>query len=110
MLGIYEKPLTTLCIYGFCRYLSVRWGIELSKMVVFVGETGDTDYEDLLVGLHKTIILRGLVEHGSEKLLRNEDSFKREDMIPHDSPNIAFAEEGYEAHDISAALLTLGIK
>ncbi|KAL6315372.1 hypothetical protein AAG906_000482 [Vitis piasezkii] len=92
------------------RYLSVRWGIDLSKMVVFVGEKGDTDYEDLLVGLHKTIILRGLVEYGSEKLLRNEESFKREDMIPQDSPNIAFVEEGYEALNISAALLTLGIK
>ncbi|KAJ9676351.1 hypothetical protein PVL29_025058 [Vitis rotundifolia] len=92
------------------RYLSVRWGIDLSKMVVFVGEKGDTDYEDLLVGLHKTIILRGLVEYGSEKLLRNEESFKREDMIPQDSPNIAFVEEGYEALDISAALLTVGIK
>uniref|UniRef100_F6GY92 Uncharacterized protein n=1 Tax=Vitis vinifera TaxID=29760 RepID=F6GY92_VITVI len=79
-------------------------------MVVFVGEKRDTDYEDLLVGLHKTIILRGLVEYGSEKLLRHEDSFKREDMIPQDSPNIAFEEEGYEALDISAALLTLRIK
>lgn len=78
--------------------------------MVFVGEKGDTDYEDLLVGLHKTIILRGLVEYGSEKLLRNADSFKREDMIPQDSPNITFVEEGYEALDISAALLTLGVK
>ena len=79
-------------------------------MVVFVGEKRDTDYEDLLVGLHKTIILRGLVEYGSEKLLCHKDSFEREDMIPQDSPNIAFEEEGYDALDISAALLTLRIK
>ncbi|KAF2297252.1 hypothetical protein GH714_020031 [Hevea brasiliensis] len=41
------------------RYLSVKWGIDLSKTFVFVGEKGDTDYEELLAGLHKTIIMRG---------------------------------------------------
>nr|QHZ00909.1 sucrose phosphate synthase 4 [Paeonia lactiflora] len=91
------------------RYLSVRWGYDLSKIVVFVGERGDTDYEDLLVGLQKTLILKGAVEYGSEKLLRSEDSFKREDVVPQDSPNIVFL-EGYEAHEISTALETLGIK
>ena len=92
------------------RYLSIIWGIDLSKVAVFVGEKGDTDYEDLLAGLHKTIILRGSVEHGSEKLLRSEDSFKREDVVPQDSPNITFIEESYEAHDILAALEAVGIK
>ncbi|GMY07999.1 sucrose-phosphate synthase 4 [Fagus crenata] len=91
-------------------YLSVRWGIDLSKVVVFVGEKGDTDYEDLLVGLHKTIILRGSVECGSKKLLRSEDGFKREDVVPQDSPNITFTEGSYEAHDISAALEAMGVK
>lgn len=90
-----------------CRYLSVRWGIDLSKMVVFVGEKGDTDYEDLLVGLHKTVILRGSAEYACD-MLRSEDSFKREDLVPQDSPTIAFA-DGYEAPDISTALETLGI-
>ncbi|GMP79017.1 hypothetical protein CsSME_00034727 [Camellia sinensis var. sinensis] len=90
------------------RYLSVRWGIDLSKMVVFVGERGDTDYEDLLVGLHKTVILRNSVEFGSEMLLRSEESFKREDVVPQVSPSIAFI-EGHEAHDISAALKALQI-
>lgn len=91
------------------RYLSVIWGIDLSKVVVFVGERGDTDYEDLLAGLHKTLILRGAVEHGSEKLLHSGDGFKREDVVPEDSPNIMFV-ESHGAHDISAALDTLGIK
>lgn len=90
-----------------CRYLSVRWGIEISKMVVFVGEKGDTDYEDLLVGLHKTVILRGCAEYACE-MLRSEDSFKREDWVPKDSPSISFA-EGYEVQDISTALETVGI-
>lgn len=91
------------------RYLSIRWGIDLSKVVVFVGDKGDTDFEDLIVGLHKTIILRGSVEYGSENLMRSEDSFKREDLVPDDCPNITFS-EGYEADDISAALESVGMK
>lgn len=77
---------------------------------MFVGERGDTDYEHLLAGLHKTLILKGSVEYGSEKLLRSEDSFKREDLFPQDSPHITFVEECYGVHDISAALEALGIK
>ncbi|KAM1029996.1 hypothetical protein FF1_033905 [Malus domestica] len=91
------------------RYLSVRWAIDLSKVVVFVGEKGDTDKEYLLAGLHKTLVLRGSVEYGSEKLIHGKDSFKREDMVPQDSPNIALV-ENYQAHDISAALEALGIR
>ncbi|XP_071692233.1 sucrose-phosphate synthase 4 [Rutidosis leptorrhynchoides] len=90
------------------RYLSIRWGMDLNKMCVFVGEKGDTDYEDLLVGLHKTVILEGSVEYGSEKLLRSDESFKREDMVPSENSNIANS-KGYEINDIGAALKTLGI-
>ncbi|KAF2297249.1 hypothetical protein GH714_020020 [Hevea brasiliensis] len=92
------------------RYLSVKWGIDLSKIFVFVGEKGDTDYEELLAGLHKTIIMRGSVGYGSEKLLRSQDSFKREDIVPQESPSLGFVEENYEVHDLSAALEALGIK
>lgn len=88
------------------RYLSVRWGIDLSKMVVFAGEKGDTDYEELLVGVHKTVILAKTVEYGSEMLSRSEESFIREDVVPQDSPNIAFS-EGPGTDDISSALKTL---
>ncbi|XP_027149734.1 probable sucrose-phosphate synthase 4 [Coffea eugenioides] len=88
------------------RYLSVRWGIDMSKMFVFLGERGDTDYEDLLVGLHKTVILKGSVEYGSEMLLHTEDSFRRDDAVPQESANI-FRAEGYEIPDISKALETL---
>ncbi|XP_022939797.1 probable sucrose-phosphate synthase 4 isoform X1 [Cucurbita moschata] len=88
------------------RYLSIKWGIDLSKMVVFVGEKGDTDHEDLLVGLHKTIVLRGSVEHGSE------DSFNRECTVTfsRDSPNISILEDTYGVHDLSAALNVAEIK
>lgn len=33
--------------------------MELSKVVVFVGELGDSDYEGNFGGLHKTVILKG---------------------------------------------------
>lgn len=87
------------------RYLSARWGIDISKMFVFVGEKGDTDYEDLLVGLHKIVILKGSVDCASEILIHSEDSFKRDDVVPQDSTNQAVA-QGYEAQDIAAALET----
>ena len=94
----------------FGRYLSVRWGIDLSKVVVFVGERGDTDYEELLAGLHKTLVIRGSVLYGSEKFLRSEDSFKKEDVVPQDNPNLGIVEQTYQVQDISAALETLGIE
>ncbi|KAJ0025109.1 hypothetical protein Pint_07216 [Pistacia integerrima] len=92
------------------RYLSIRWGIDLSKTVVFVGDRGDTDYENLLAGLQKTVIVRGTVDCGSENLLHGEESSKREDSVPQDSPNIALVEGSYEAQDICAALKVLEIK
>ncbi|PWA40547.1 sucrose-phosphate synthase family protein [Artemisia annua] len=91
------------------RYLSITWGMDLTKMFVFVGEKGDTDYEDLLVGLHKTVILKGSVEYGSEKLLRSDESFKKEDMVPSENSNVVVS-TGYEVDDVSAALRSLGIK
>lgn len=91
------------------RYLSITWGMDLTKMFVFVGEKGDTDYEDLLVGLHKTVILKGSVEYGSEKLLRSDESFKKEDMVPPENSNVVVS-TGYEVDDVSAALRSLGIK
>ncbi|XP_020223682.1 probable sucrose-phosphate synthase 4 isoform X1 [Cajanus cajan] len=91
------------------RYLSVKWGIDLSKVVVFVGEKGDTDYEELMAGIQKTLVLKGLVEYGSERLLHSEDSYKREDVFSQDSPNIIYAEKSYEDSDISEILENLKV-
>ncbi|TYH72730.1 hypothetical protein ES332_D05G275200v1 [Gossypium tomentosum] len=91
------------------RYLSIRWAIDLSKVVLFVGEKGDTDYEDLLGGLHKTIVLKGTVAYGSGKLLRNEDNFKREDAVAQGNPNIKFVGTS-GGQNIAGALVALGIK
>ncbi|KAH9317301.1 hypothetical protein KI387_019070, partial [Taxus chinensis] len=70
------------------RYLYVRWGLDIANMCVFVGERGDTDYEEMIPGMHKTIILRGVVNNGSEKMERRPDSYGREDVVPSQSPNI----------------------
>lgn len=96
-------------VHVLCRYLSIRWAIDLSKVVLFVGEKGDTDYEDLLGGLHKTIVLKGSVAYGSGKLLRNEEDFKREDAVAQGNPNIKFVEIS-EGQNIAGALDALGIK
>lgn len=91
------------------RYLSVRWGVELSNMVTFVGEKGDTDYEDLIIGLHKTVVLEEMAEYGSEELLRGQESYKRGDVVPQDSPSIVNI-KGCEVNHISAALERLASK
>ncbi|XP_013622634.1 probable sucrose-phosphate synthase 2 [Brassica napus] len=88
------------------RYLLVRWGIDLSNMVVFVGDSGDTDYEGLLGGVHKTVILKGIASDLRE--LHGNRSYPMEDVTPLNSPNITEADEcGRDA--IKAALGKLGI-
>ncbi|XVE70306.1 hypothetical protein DITRI_Ditri10aG0061800 [Diplodiscus trichospermus] len=70
------------------RYLSIRWAIDLSKVVLFVGKRRDTDDEDLLGGQHKTLILKGSAAYGSQKLLHSADNFKRKDAVSEDNLNI----------------------
>ncbi|CAM6120834.1 unnamed protein product [Calypogeia fissa] len=72
------------------RYLFVRWGLDVANMCVFVGETGDTDYEDLISGTHKTIVLNGVVTGGSERLLRagTTCTYHKGDVIPTESPYV----------------------
>ncbi|KAL1212168.1 putative sucrose-phosphate synthase 2 [Cardamine amara subsp. amara] len=75
-------------------------------MVVFVGESGDTDYEGLLGGIHKTMILKGIASDLHE--LHGNRSYSMEDVILLNSPNITEAEEcGPDA--IKTALEKLGI-
>lgn len=61
-------------------------------MLVVVGDTGDTDYEELLSGTHKTILIRDVVEGGSERKLRASGNYDRSDVAPSDSPNMILAE------------------
>ncbi|CAI8610395.1 unnamed protein product [Vicia faba] len=89
------------------RYLYVRWGFELSKMVVFVGECGDTDYEGLVGGLHKSVILKGVGSRAISQL-HNNRNYPLSDVMPLDSPNIVQATEGSSSADIQALLEKVG--
>eukprot|EP00250_Pteridium_aquilinum_P012553 c20797_g1_i1 orf=191-3325(-) len=86
------------------RYLFVRWGLDVANMLVFVGETGDTDYEGLLSGAHRTLILKGSVKCGSDNLLRNIGSYHREDVVPSNNPRIVYTEKTYSSEEIVKAL------
>ncbi|KAJ9141021.1 hypothetical protein P3X46_031605 [Hevea brasiliensis] len=88
------------------RYLYVRWGIDLANMVVFVGESGDTDYEGLLGGLHKSVILRGVCSSASNQLHANRN-YPLTDVIASDSPNIVHTAEECTKSDIRGSLQQL---
>ncbi|KAK4266638.1 hypothetical protein QN277_027528 [Acacia crassicarpa] len=75
------------------RYLFVRWRLNVANMYVFLGETGDTDHEELISGNHKTIILKGVVSKGSEELLRSPGSYHRDDVVPAESPLVTSISE-----------------
>lgn len=69
-----------------------------------MGDRGDSDYKDLLRGIHMTIVLRNSVVCGSEMNGHSEDDFKKDDMVDsQDSTKVAVA-EGFGVHDISKAL------
>lgn len=86
------------------RYLFVRWGLSVGNMYLIVGEHGDTDHEEMLSGLHKTVIIRGVTEKGSEQLVRSSGSYQREDVVPSESPLIAFTKGDLKADEIMRAL------
>lgn len=77
----------------------VRWGTELSSMMVFVGESGDTDYGGLFGGLHKTVILSGACKSNQSRLLANR-TYPLEHVVAFESPNIVQTTEGYNSNDI----------
>ncbi|KAJ3698356.1 hypothetical protein LUZ61_002061 [Rhynchospora tenuis] len=90
------------------RYLYVRWGIELTKMVVFVGESGDTDYETLLGGIHKTVIIKGSPFNTAASMLHAVRSYPLQDVLAFDNPNIVQI-EGCSSSEITSVLQKLGI-
>lgn len=78
------------------RYLYVRWGVDLSKMVVFVGECRDTDYEGLVGGVHKTVMLKGVGMEAMTLLHHANRSYPLSHVVPFDSPNIVEVAEDDE--------------
>ncbi|CAN1146695.1 Probable sucrose-phosphate synthase 1 [Linum perenne] len=89
------------------RYLYIRWGIELGSMVVFAGESGDTDYEGLLGGVHKTVVLKGVCRSANSQLLLNR-SYPLSDVIASDSPNVSHTPEDCSSTEIRDSLNKLG--
>lgn len=71
-------------------------------MYVILGETGDTDYEEMISGTHKTIIMKGVVSKGSEELLRGTGSYQRDDIVPNESSLIAYINETTEENIANA--------
>ncbi|RDX78638.1 putative sucrose-phosphate synthase 3, partial [Mucuna pruriens] len=88
------------------RYLFVRWRLNVANMYVILGETGDTDYEEMISGTHKTIIMKGVVSKGSEELLRGPGSYQRDDIVPNESPLVAYI-DGTTHENIADALKQL---
>lgn len=76
-------------------------------MVVFVGESGDTDYEGLLSGIHKSIILKGVCTSAINQLHANRN-YPLSDVLPVDSPNIVQATEECSSDDIRSSLEKVG--
>jgi sucrose-phosphate synthase len=70
------------------RYFFARWNVDVAHMFVVVGETGDTDYEELLGGNHKTIVVKDAVQVGSESKLRAPGNYDRSDIAPLEAPNV----------------------
>lgn len=80
--------------------------MELSDIVVFAGECGETDYEGLLRGVHKTVILKGI---GNTALkLHSNRTYPLDHVLPFDSPNIHRA-EGCSNEEIRSSLRKLEV-
>ncbi|KAI5681934.1 hypothetical protein M9H77_03162 [Catharanthus roseus] len=90
------------------RYLYLRWGMDLSKVVVFVGESGDTDYEGLLGGVHKSVVLKG-VSSGASSQLHGNRSYPLSDVVAFDSPNVVHTAEGCSGADLRSLLEKQGV-
>ncbi|XP_071715996.1 probable sucrose-phosphate synthase [Rutidosis leptorrhynchoides] len=90
------------------RYLYLRWGMDLTKVVVFIGESGDTDYEGFLGGVHKSVTLKGVGADSINQLHANR-TYPLSDVVPTDSPNIIHTPENITSVDIRGSLGKLGV-
>ncbi|MFX9284130.1 hypothetical protein ABTN93_18750, partial [Acinetobacter baumannii] len=57
----------------------------------------------LIAGSHKTVIMKGIVDKGSEDLLRTAGSYQREDIVPSESPLIVYTNAGVRSDEIIKA-------
>lgn len=68
-------------------------------MVVFLGESGDTDYGGLFGRLHKTVILSGTCKSNQSSLLARR-TYSLEHVAAFESPSIVQTSEGYNRNDL----------
>ncbi|EPS69735.1 hypothetical protein M569_05029 [Genlisea aurea] len=90
------------------RYLHVRWGMELLNVVVFLGECGDSDYEGLHGGVHRTVVLKGGKCLEARNKIHVNRNYPLEHVVPMESPGRVDCET-CDADGIGAALGKLGI-
>ncbi|XP_040373687.1 probable sucrose-phosphate synthase 2 isoform X2 [Rosa chinensis] len=84
---------------------ALRWRLNVANMYVFLGESGDTDYEEMIAGTHKIIIMNGVVGLGSEELLRTSGSYLIDDIVPPQSLPVAIVNmQAPTADEIATAL------
>ncbi|CAK7345312.1 unnamed protein product [Dovyalis caffra] len=88
------------------RSQALRWRVQLTNIVVFVGECGDTDYEGLLGGMHKTVVLKGVRSNASNHFNFNR-SYPLSDILSSKSPNIVQTPEQCTISDIRGSLQQL---
>ena len=50
--------------FGDLHVLVCSRGLDIANMYVFLGEKGDTNYEEMNGGMHKAVILRGIENMG----------------------------------------------
>ena len=78
----------------------------MSNFVVFIGEWGDTDYEGLLGGIHKTVMLKGTC--GDARKLHANRTYPLEHVKSLDINNLVQT-EGCDPSDLKTSLRKLGI-
>lgn len=77
-------------------------------MVVFIGESGDTDYEGLVGGTHKTVILKGVYSNAITQL-PSKRNYPLSDVFPSDSSNVYQTPEDCTGSNIRSSLEHLGV-
>ena len=87
--------------------MCIRWGIEVPNVAVLVGESGDSDYEELLGGLHRTIILKGEFNIPLNRI-HTVRRYPLKDVVALDSSNI-ISVEGCSTDDLKSALQQMGM-
>ncbi|KAJ0953464.1 putative sucrose-phosphate synthase [Helianthus annuus] len=100
------NPFLRVQISVLIWYLYVRWGMNLANTVVIMGDYGDTDYEGLRGGIHKTVVINGVCNEARK--LHNNRSYPLEHVITYDTPTILQV-EGCKKDQVIQAMAKLQV-